>query len=87
MDQAKFELWLKRILETEDEEISCTDCFDLVSRYVDVEMSGGEAEVVMKHVSDHLKQCPACREEYETLHDLAEMEASGTLPALDELIK
>ena len=30
MDRKRFENWLKTIYETREEEISCTECFDLV---------------------------------------------------------
>ncbi len=77
MDQSKFELWVKRILETEEEEISCSECFDLVSHYVDKELAGASADPVLRRVRQHLQQCRACREEYEILRELAQLEASG----------
>lgn len=77
MDQSQFELWVKRILETEDEEISCSECFDLVSHYVDMELAGASAGPVFHRVSQHLNHCRACREEYEILRELAQHESSG----------
>ena len=70
MDQLKFELWVKKILETEDEEISCSECFDLVSNYVDTNQYGTN-RVIVARLEKHLSQCLACREEYEVLRDLA----------------
>jgi hypothetical protein len=77
MDQQKFEHWVKRILETEDEEISCSECFDLVSFYVDNELSGSITGPVMAHLEKHLRQCLACQEEYEVLRDLVSTQSSG----------
>jgi hypothetical protein len=77
MDQNKFELWVKKILETEDEEISCSECFDLVSTYVEIELSGTITGPVMARLENHLKQCLPCREEYEVLRDLASTRSSG----------
>ena len=87
MDQAGFERWVRKILETEDFEISCSDCFDLVSRYVDLELSGIKMEPVSQRVASHLNQCLACRDEFEILRDLAQLEGSGKMPSLDELVK
>src|SRR5512135_161013 len=34
-----FEHWLRNVIRTEDREISCSECFDLVSHFVEVELS------------------------------------------------
>jgi anti-sigma factor RsiW len=80
----KLEDWLRNIFNTEEQEISCTECFDLVSQYVDVELSG-RAPAELAQVKQHLDQCPACREEYETLRDLRRLEDEGGLPSMDDL--
>ncbi len=85
MDSERFENWLQRIYHTENEEISCTECFDLVSRYVDVELSGEDPSAKMPQVKQHLSQCPACREEYETLRDLRRSEDQGGSESVDDL--
>jgi len=80
----RFERWLENIQNTQDEEISCSECFDGVSHYVEVELSGEDAAVRLPQLKQHLAQCPACRAEYETLHDLQELENRGELPLLDD---
>lgn len=85
MDRKRFEKWLRNIYETQDEEISCTECFDQVSRFVDLEISGENAVIQMPQIKQHLNQCRACREEYETLRDLRLMEEKGELPSRDDL--
>jgi len=85
MKRERFERWLKNIYETQDEEISCTECFDLVSRFVDLEVSGQDAASQLPQVKQHLNQCPACRAEYETLRDLVRLENQGDTPSLDDL--
>ncbi len=80
MDKDTFNLWVKKILETEDEEISCSECFDFISGYVDLELAGKGNERIMRPVANHLKQCPACQQEYEVLRELARMESSGKFP-------
>ena len=80
-----FERWLQNIEKTQDQEISCSECFDLVSHFVEVELSGEDAVARMPQLEQHLDQCAACREEYETLRDLRRLENEGGLPSLDDL--
>ena len=85
MKRDRFESWLRNIYETQDEEIPCTECFDLISRYVDLEVSGRNTAAELPQVRQHLNQCPACRAEYETLRDLIRLENQGDEPSLDDL--
>ena len=85
MNRDRLEKLLRNIYETRDEEISCTECFELVSPFVDLEISGKDAAAQMPQVKQHLNQCRACREEYEALRDLRLLEEKGELPALDDL--
>jgi hypothetical protein len=85
MERGRFEKWLRNIYETQDEEISCTECFDLVSRYVELETTGQDAAAELPQIKHHLGQCRACREEYETLLDLVNLENQGNAPSLDDL--
>ena len=62
MKRNRFERWLQNIDKTQDKEISCSECFDLVSHFVDVELSGEDAAVKMPQLKQHLDQCAACRE-------------------------
>lgn len=87
MKQKHFESWLKNIYETQEEEISCTECFDLVSRFVELEIAGENAAVKMPQLKQHLDQCRACRDEYEMLRGLAHSENEGGAPSLDDLKK
>jgi hypothetical protein len=81
----RFERWLQNIYRTQEEEISCSECFDSVSHFVEVELSGGDAASQMPRVKQHLDQCRACREEYEALRDLRRLEDTDDLPSLDDL--
>lgn len=80
MKRAQFERWVRQISGTRDEEISCTECFDLISRYVDSEIAGEPVGDKLPHVQHHLDQCRVCREEYEMLRDVARLEAEGHIP-------
>jgi hypothetical protein len=85
MKRDRFERWLRNIYETQDQEISCTECFDLVSGFVELEVSGQAAATNMPQVRQHLNQCQACRDEYEALRDLRQLEDKVGLPPLDHL--
>jgi len=81
----RFERWLKNIYKTQEQEISCSECFDGVSHFVEVELAGQDAAAKMPQLKHHLDQCAVCREEYETLRDLARLENEGELPSSDDL--
>ncbi len=85
MKQSQFDRWVQQIHETQDEEISCSECFDLTSQYVDLEIAGVVAGDKLARVRQHLDQCRACYEEYEVLRDLARQEAEGHPPSLEDL--
>ncbi len=75
MDGSKFDSWVKKILATEEVELSCSECFDLVSDYVEAELAGAEIQGTLRRVKHHLDQCRACRDEYELLRDLVKSES------------
>lgn len=85
MRKDRFERWLKNIHQTQEHEISCSECFDQVSHFVDVELAGEDAAGRMPLFRQHLDQCATCREEYETLRDLRRLENEGQLPSVDDL--
>jgi hypothetical protein len=85
MKREHFKSWLRNIYETQDEEISCTECFDRVSGFVELEVSGQDAVARMPQLKQHLNQCQACRNEYEALRDLRLLEEKGDAPSLDDL--
>ena len=85
MKSDRFEGWLQNIYHTRDQEISCSECFDLVSHFVEVELAGRDAAARMPQLKQHLDQCSACREEYETLRDLQNLENKGELPSSEDL--
>lgn len=85
MKRDRFERWLRNIYETQEEEILCTECFELIAPFVELEISGQDTAAKMPQVKQHLNQCQACRDEYEALRDLRRLEEKGELPPLDDL--
>ena len=77
MNRSQLEQLMRRIARTEDEEISCTECFELLPIYVDLEVAGEDPDVKVPRFRQHLDQCGVCREEYETLRELIRHEPEG----------
>jgi hypothetical protein len=42
-------------------------CFDELDRYVELELSGADAEAAVPGMQAHLEGCPACAEEHDSL--------------------
>jgi hypothetical protein len=83
--EEKFPRWMKRIRDTQPDEIDCSACLDQVSQYVDLELAGSDAAGNLPLVKQHLEQCGVCFEEYQALRELARLELDGSLPSQDEL--
>jgi len=78
----QFERLLRLLVRTEDEELSCAACFELLPLYVDLEVSGDTPAIRFPLFPQHLEQCAACHEEYATVRELARLEAEGRSPDL-----
>ena len=62
---------IKRLLGPAGEELQCDECFEKIDEYVDLELRGDDAARRIPGMQPHLEGCPACREEYESLRELA----------------
>ena len=78
MNRNQLERLLRLVGRTEDEEISCTTCLELLPPYVDLEAAGEDADARLPRLRQHLDQCGVCREEYETLRELVRLEDDET---------
>jgi hypothetical protein len=61
---------LARLLGSPKPEVSCDECFELLDRYAELQVSGADAEAALPGFRGHLENCPACREDYESLLSL-----------------
>lgn len=59
-----------RLVGPEGPEIGCDECFAVLDRYVDLEVTGQDADAAVPGLRAHLEGCPACREEHESLRAL-----------------
>jgi len=67
---------LGRLLGPEGPELTCDECFANLDRYVDLEVSGADADAAIPGLSAHLEGCPACREDHESLLEYVRSERS-----------
>lgn len=58
---------LEHILGPAEPQISCEDCFELLDGYVELEVARADADAVVPGMRAHLKGCPACREDHDSL--------------------
>ena len=61
---------LGSLLGPAEPEVGCDECFDVLDRYVELELAGADADATIPGLRPHLAGCPACREEYESLRAL-----------------
>lgn len=58
---------LHRLLGSAEPEVSCDECFELLDRYVELELAGADADAALPGMGAHLDGCPACAEDRESL--------------------
>ena len=68
---------IARILGPARPEVSCEDCFELLDRYVDLELAGEDADARLPGMREHLEGCPACREDHGSLRALLAADDAG----------
>jgi hypothetical protein len=67
---------LRALLGPAGPELTCEECFEMLDVFVDAEVAGHDAAVVVPGMRAHLEGCPACHEDYESL--LALVKQSNT---------
>ena len=55
-------------------EVGCEECFEQLDRFVELELTGADADASLPGMRGHLEGCPACREEHESLVALVRSE-------------
>jgi len=68
---------LRAMLGPEGPELTCDECFEQLDRYVELELSGADADQAVPGLGAHLEGCPACREDHESLRDLVKSEGGS----------
>jgi len=66
---------LPRLLGPAEPEVSCDECFEHLDRYVELEHTGRDADAAIPGMRAHLRGCPACAEDHESLSALLAADA------------
>jgi hypothetical protein len=66
---------LERLLGPTGHEVTCEQCFELLDEYVELEVAGLDADARLPGLRTHLRGCPACREDHESLLALVSSES------------
>jgi hypothetical protein len=61
-------------------ELTCEECFDHLDRYVELELSGQDADIAIPGMQEHLQGCPACAEDHDSLHALVGSDKQAPQP-------
>ena len=71
---------LQHLLGPEGAEVGCDECFALLDEYVELELAGADAGGQIPGMLVHLRGCPACREEHDSLLALAAADRRAARP-------
>lgn len=63
---------LARLLGPAGPELTCEECFEMLDRYVELELASADADSDVPGMRAHLDGCPACSEEHASLKALIE---------------
>lgn len=78
MKRKKFTRLIDTIFAARDgEEMSCTEYFSQLPRYIDLEISCKNVENIMPDVHHHMHQCPECEEIYLAMIDVLDQSKVG----------
>ena len=70
MERPDLKQVLGRLLGPAGPEVGCDICFDQLDRYVELELTGEDADAGLPGLRAHFDGCPACREEHDSLRAL-----------------
>ena len=63
------------LLGSDEPELDCDQCFAVVDRYVELELTRAPADELVPGLRAHLVGCPACAKEHESLSALLELDS------------
>jgi len=65
---------LAALLGPGEPELTCDECFEQLDRYVDLAVTGADADRCVPGMRAHLAGCPACRDDHASLRELVAIE-------------
>jgi anti-sigma factor RsiW len=66
-EQSRENRLIGRLLGPAGPELSCERCFEELDRYVELELSGADADAAIPGMRAHLAGCSACAEDHQSL--------------------
>ena len=72
---------IRRFLGPEGPELTCEECFQQLDHYVELELSGADADEAVPGMHAHLEGCPACHEDHLSLHAYVRQARRGDEPS------
>ncbi|HEX4626823.1 MAG TPA: hypothetical protein VH231_20440 [Solirubrobacteraceae bacterium] len=66
---------LDKLLGPDGPELTCDECFEHLDRYVELQHTGRDADAAIPGMRAHLRGCPACAEDHESLSALLAADA------------
>jgi hypothetical protein len=63
----RFKWLIRSVFAVREREMLCSEFFEILPRYVDVQVAGEDVDIVFPNVRHHLHQCPECDEVYQAL--------------------
>jgi len=63
----KFKWLVRSIFIVQEEEMLCSEFFEILPQYVDLQIAGKEVDKLFPKLGHHLHQCPECNEVYQAL--------------------
>jgi len=80
MKRTEFTRLIDTVFATKSgDEMLCTEYFDKLPHYVDLQASGRDAATLLPEIRHHMHQCPECEETYLALLRLLETEKTSGL--------
>jgi hypothetical protein len=68
---------ISRLLGPTEPEVTCDECFELLDRYVDLELAGEDADARLPGMRAHFQGCPACHDDHESLREFVAGSGGG----------
>ena len=66
-----------RLLGPDGPEVSCETCFEQLDEFVELELAGADPDAQLPGMRAHLRGCPACAEDHESLRAFVAAQDAG----------
>lgn len=78
MKKKDFARLIDTIFAVKGEEMECSEYFDELPSYVDLEAAGEDAGALLPEIKHHMHQCPECEEAYLALLKLVKENSTAS---------